>query len=33
VYEVGSDYVLGRYLDLEEAVPEVRMYRVRRGSR
>ncbi len=26
VYEIGRDYVLGRYLDPEEAVPEVRLY-------
>jgi hypothetical protein len=30
VYEIGRDYVLGRYLDPEEAVPEVRLYRLSR---
>lgn len=30
-FEIGKDYVLGRYVDAEEAVPEVRMYRLRRG--
>lgn len=26
VYEIGTDYVLGRYIDPEEQVPEVRLY-------
>jgi hypothetical protein len=30
VFEIGQDYVLGRYLDPVEAVPQVRMYRLRR---
>ncbi|MEW5917410.1 MAG: hypothetical protein AB1762_13450, partial [Gemmatimonadota bacterium] len=30
VYEIGRDYVLGRYVDPEEAVPEVRLYRLSR---
>jgi len=30
VYEVGRDYVLGRYLDPDEQVPEVRLYRLSR---
>jgi hypothetical protein len=28
VFEIGRDYVLGRYLDPEEAIPQVRMYRL-----
>lgn len=32
VYEVGRDYVLGRFLNAEESIPQVRMYRLRRGS-
>ena len=28
VYEIGADYVLGRYIDPEEQVPEVRLYRL-----
>jgi hypothetical protein len=28
VFEVGRDYVLGRYVDPNEAVPEVRLYRL-----
>jgi hypothetical protein len=31
VYEIGNDYVLGRFLDPDEAVPQVRLYRLRRG--
>ena len=31
VYEIGDDYVLGRFLDPNEAVPQVRLYRLRRG--
>lgn len=31
VYEIGDDYVLGRFLDPDEAVPLVRVYRLRRG--
>ncbi len=27
VYEIGADYVLGRYIDPDEQVPEVRVYR------
>lgn len=30
VFEVGHDYVLGRYLDPIEAVPQVRLYGLRR---
>ncbi len=30
VYEVGRDYVLGRYIDPDEAVPEVRLYALTR---
>ncbi len=28
VYEIGADYVLGRYIDSDEQVPEVRLYRL-----
>jgi hypothetical protein len=28
VYEIGRDYVLGRYIDPELEVPEVREYRL-----
>ena len=28
VYEIGVDYMLGRYIDTEEQVPEVRVYRL-----
>lgn len=28
VYEIGSDYVLGRYIDPDEQIPEVRQYRL-----
>lgn len=28
IYEIGQDYILGRYLDPDEAVPEVRLYRL-----
>jgi hypothetical protein len=30
LFEVGRDYVLGRYVDADEGIPEVRMYRLRR---
>lgn len=30
VYEIGNDYVLARYMDPEESIPEVRMYRLNR---
>jgi hypothetical protein len=30
VFEIGKDYVLGRYVDPEEDIPEIRMYRLRR---
>jgi hypothetical protein len=30
IYEVGRDYILGRYLDPDESVPEVRVYRLNR---
>lgn len=30
VYEIGADYVLGRYLDPDEQAPEVRVYRLTR---
>ena len=32
VFEIGSDYVLGRYLDPDEAIPQVRVYRLDRGA-
>lgn len=31
VFEIGRDYVLGRYLDPEEAIPQVRLYRLERS--
>lgn len=30
LYEVGRDYVLGRYIDPDAGIPEVRSYRLRR---
>lgn len=30
VFEIGSDYLLGRYFDPDEAVPHVRVYRLNR---
>lgn len=30
VHEIGRDYILGRYQDVEEAVPQVRLYRLTR---
>ncbi|MBC8088219.1 MAG: hypothetical protein H7Z40_13205 [Phycisphaerae bacterium] len=30
VHEIGRDYILGHYQDLEEAIPQVRMYRLTR---
>ena len=30
VYEIGRDYVLGRYVDADESVPEVRLYSLTR---
>jgi hypothetical protein len=30
VYEIGRDYLLGRYLDPEEEIPQVRQYRLTR---
>lgn len=30
VYEIGRDYVLGRYVDADESVPEVRLYALTR---
>jgi len=30
VFEIGRDYLLGRYIDEEDLVPEVRVYRLRR---
>jgi hypothetical protein len=32
VYEIGRDYVLGRYLDPEESVPQVKLYRLQRPN-
>jgi hypothetical protein len=32
VYEIGTDYVLGRFLDPDESIPLVRIYRLRRGT-
>ena len=33
VYEIGADYVLGRFLDPEESIPQVRMYRLMKRVR
>jgi hypothetical protein len=33
VYEIGQDYVLGRYLSADESIPQVRLYRLHRGGR
>ncbi len=33
VFEIGAGYVLGRYLDPDEAVPQVRIYQLRRDGR
>ena len=30
VFEIGRDYVLGRYVDPDEDIPEIRYYRLRR---
>lgn len=30
VFEIGRDYVLGKYIDPVEDIPEIRMYRLRR---
>lgn len=30
VFEIGSDYILGRFVDPIEAIPQVRLYRLRR---
>ena len=33
VFEIGVDYVLGRYLDPAEAIPQVRLYRFKHAPR
>lgn len=33
VYEIGDDYVLGRFMDPDESIPQVRMFRLDRGAR
>jgi len=33
VFEIGTDYVLGRYLDPAEAIPQVRLYHFKRQPR
>lgn len=33
VYEIGAEYLLGRYLDPREATPQVRLYRLNRTMR
>jgi hypothetical protein len=33
VFEIGGDYLLGRYFDPVDAIPEVRLYRLDRGPR
>jgi len=32
VYEIGRDYVLGRYMDPSESIPQVRLYRLVRSK-
>lgn len=33
VYEIGRDYILGRFLDPDESIPQIRQYRLnRRGT-
>jgi hypothetical protein len=32
IFEIGADFVLGRYLDENEGVPEVRLYGLRRNT-
>ena len=31
VFEIGHDYMVGRYFDPDEAIPQVRVYRLERG--
>lgn len=31
VYEIGRDYILGRYIDPDESIPEVRLYSLKRS--
>lgn len=33
ILEIGRDYVLGRYLDPDEAIPQVHVHRLTRGGR
>ena len=33
IFEIGKDYILGRYIDPEAGVPEVRMYRLRTSGK
>jgi len=33
LYEVGPDYVLGRYIDPDEQIPQIRTYHLRRAGR
>ena len=33
VFEIGADYVLGRFIDADTAVPQVRMYRLNKRAR
>jgi hypothetical protein len=30
VFEIGKDYVLGKFVDPVEDIPEIRLYRLRR---
>lgn len=32
VFEIGRDYVLGRFMDPKEAIPQVRLYRLTRAA-
>ena len=33
VYEIGADYVLGRFIDPDDSIPQVRMYRLTKRVR
>ena len=33
VFEIGKDYILGRYIDPDVGVPEVRVYRLRTSGK
>jgi hypothetical protein len=31
VFEIGRDYILGKYIDPAEDIPEIRLYKLRRN--